>query len=227
MKSKRDFRMLIQYLRKPARFDYLHNWLRKPSIRILDVGCGNHSPSLTKKYYPKCKYYGLDKSKDYNLNEEDFNSVEKFYEVDLSNISNLVMIPNDFFDCLILSHIIEHLENSEDVILHLLNKTKKRGIIYIEFPSSHTVHLPSMKGRGGLNFYDDPTHIRLHNLRDLELLLTKNGCTIIKSGVRHSLKRIILLPIYAIGSLILYGYLSAGVLWDTTGFASYIIALKK
>lgn len=217
--------MLIQYLRKPVRFDYLHRWLRKPFIKILDVGCGNHSPSRTKRCYPNCRYYGLDKSREYNISKEDFQCMEEFYEIDLSNSSNLDMIPNEFFNCLILSHIIEHLENSENVILHLLNKLKKNGIIYIEFPSPNSVHLPSMKGT--LNFYDDPTHVRLHNLRDLELLLTNNGCTIIKSGVRRSLKRILLMPIYAIGSFILYRYLSGGIFWDITGFANYIIALKN
>ena len=220
-----DITMLIRYLKRPPRFDYLHKWLRKPSVRILDVACGNHSPSLTKQHYPECKYYGLDKTRSYNLDSKDFNCMEQFYEIDLSNTDDLDRIPDDFFDCLILSHIIEHLENGESVIVHLLGKLKKGGVIYIEFPSPRSVHFPSMKGT--LNFYDDPAHIKLHSLRELELLLTDNGCLIIRSGIRRSLKRILLLPVYIVGSLAVKGYVSGGVFWDILGFANYVIASRN
>ena len=213
---------LLDYFRRPVRFDYLHKYIRNRPLKILDVGCGNCSPSLTKKFYPKCKYYGLDVSTNYNLSEEDFKVMEHFYECDLSK-GNLDMI-EDFFDCIILSHVIEHTENGEDVILNLLTKVKKEGIIYIEFPSPRSVHLPHM--RGTLNFYDDPTHIRLYNLDALKSLLTSNQCLIVKSGVRRSFKRILFLPLYLIASLILYKHVVASVFWDITGFADYIIASK-
>lgn len=216
--------MLIQYLRRPVRFDYLDRWLRNRSVKILDVGCGNHSPSITKKYYPFSIYYGLNKTRDYNLNQEDFNVMDHFYEIDLSDIDKLGSIPNNFFDCVISSHIIEHLRNSEEVISNLLHKLEKGGLIYLEFPSLHSVNLPSM--RGTLNFYDDLTHIKLHNPEEVELFLREKGCTIIKSRIRRSLKHILLLPLYLISSLRRSGYIEASIFWDITGYANYIIALK-
>lgn len=215
---------LKQYIIKPQRFNYLNKWLSKPSVKILDVGCGNHSPSLTKDFFPNCKYYGIDKSKSYKLNKADFNSMEKFYHFDISNVSNFKAITNEYFDCIILSHIIEHIENGEEIILLLLKKLKKKGVIYIEFPSSHSVNLPSMKGT--LNFYDDPEHIKLYHLNELKQLLTYNGCIIIKSGIRQSLKKILLIPVFIINSYVKYRYVPANVFWDITGFASYIVALK-
>ncbi|MBI4651045.1 methyltransferase domain-containing protein [Candidatus Desantisbacteria bacterium] len=217
--------MLIKYLRRPVRFDYLNKWLNKKHFKVLDVGCGNHSPSVTKKYFPEIDYYGLDMVKNYNSDEEDLRCMEKFYEVDLAKSYNLDIIPDIFFDGLILSHVIEHLENGEKVILDLLHKLNTNGIIYIEFPSPHSVYLPRMKGT--LNFYDDPSHVKLYNVKKLNNLLKENGCIILKSGIRHSLKKIILLPLYAVSSLFSFGNISSSVFWDITGFASYIIAIKK
>ena len=119
--------MLIRYFQRPARFDYLHKWLSVRGIKVLDIGCGNHSPFLMKKIYPACIYYGVDLTRHYNLDSEDFDCMEEFFELDISNIDALSVIQNNFFDCIILSHIIEHVKNSEEVILCLLNKLKKGG----------------------------------------------------------------------------------------------------
>lgn len=217
---------LIKYLEKTVRLDILDKWLSKPSVRVLDIGCGNHSASIMKRYYPNCEYYGVDKSKYHNNGPEDFEAMEDFYEIDLNqNLESLNIVPNNFFDCIILSHTIEHLKNGGDALLHLFPKLKKEGIIYVETPSPHSIHLPNMKV--GLNFYSDPTHIKVYPLDDIKSFLKRNGFLIIKSGTRRSLKRIIFLPIYIFGSLLRLKYISAGVFYDIAGFANYIIASKK
>lgn len=214
------------YFGKPVKFDLLDKWLSKGSIKLLDVGCGNHSASRTKKYYPNCIYYGLDRDKNYNNDVADFKAMEKFYKVDLScNSSKLGALSNNFFDCIIFSHVIEHLINGQDIIFHLLSKLKKDGIIYIEFPSQRSLYLPSMKGT--LNFYDDPTHKKTYQIKEIENLLKNNNFSIIESGTRRSKKRIFLLPMYLLGSLINLGYISGHIFWDILGFANYIIAQKN
>lgn len=216
---------MIDFFEKPVRLDLLDRWINKKSVKILDVGCGNHSATLTKKYYPNCLYYGLDRDKYYNNNEKDFKFMEKFYTVDLSkSCDKLKKIPNDFFDCIILSHIIEHLENGEEVIENMLSKSKIGGVIYIESPSEASLHLPSM--RGTLNFYDDSSHIRVYSLKKIVNLLKKNGFKIVKLGTRRSPKKIIFLPLYILRSLISFGFISGHVFWDITGFSNYIIAKK-
>lgn len=218
--------MLGKYLEKPVRHDLLNKWLSEPSARVLDIGCGNHSASRTKKYYPSCKYYGLDRDKNYKNSPEDFKAMEAFYEVDLnSNLKRLDIIPDEFFDCLILSHTIEHLKDGKDVLLSLLPKLKKGGIIYVETPSPWSTRLPNLGI--GLNFYSDPTHIKIYPLKNIEDFLKKNELSIIKSGVRRSVKRIVFLPVYILGSLFRLKRVDAGIFYDITGFANYLIASKN
>lgn len=216
---------LLKYLEKTVRLDILNKWLSKPSVKVLDIGCGNHSASIMKRYYVDCKYYGLDKDKNYKNDSEDFEAMEDFYKIDLNqNLESFNVVPNDFFDCIILSHTIEHLYNGEAVLLGLFPKLKKGGIIYIETPSTLSTHLPNLGV--GLNFYSDPTHIKVYPLDDIKSFLKRNGFSIIKSGKRRSIKRILFLPFYIIGSIIRFKYVSAGVFYDITGFANYVVARK-
>ncbi len=217
--------MLKKYLEKPVRYDLLDRWLRKPSIKILDVGCGNHSASKTKNYYPNCKYYGLDINKNYNNDERDFAAMEDFYAIDLNKESEkLDIIPDNFFDVIIMSHIIEHLKEGEKILLKLTSKLKKGGIIYIETPAPKTTTFPKSLG---LNFYSDPTHVKPYPIFDLDKLLRNNNFEIIKEGTRKSPKRIILLPFYFMGAIVYYKKIPASIFYDLVGFANYLIAIKK
>ena len=216
---------MLNYFEKPARFEYMHKWLNKPEVKILDVGCGNNSPSRTKRHYPKCIYYGVDITRQQDISNQNITSMEQFFEIDLSNTENLSPVPDMFFDCVLLSHVIEHLENGRDVIVALLHKLVRGGVIYIEFPSSKSVNFPSMKGT--LNFYDDPSHVKIYQLEEISTLLSDNGLEIIRAGTRRSLKRILLLPLYALVSLVSHGYIGGSVLWDIFGFANHLIAVKK
>lgn len=210
------------YFQKPFRYDVLDKWLRIKGVFILDIGCGNHSSSKTKRYYPFCYYFGLDANKKYNNNEKDFAVMEDFYEIDLNrNIEKTKEIPDNFFDVLILSHVIEHLNNGELVLKSLFPKLKKGGVIYIETPSPQTMHFCD-----GLNFYKDPTHIKVYPLEDLRRILLSERFSVIKEGRRRSLKRIIFLPFYLLGALFYYKYIPSSIFYDITGFANYLVAIK-
>jgi 2-polyprenyl-3-methyl-5-hydroxy-6-metoxy-1,4-benzoquinol methylase len=223
--------MILNYLLKPCRFDDLHSFLNKKAVKILDVGCGNHSPSITKKYYPDCIYYGLDRSKDYNLDKADLESMKDFFQADLTKIETLNAVPNEFFDCIILSHVVEHLSNGEEVIAELLKKLRKGGVFYLETPSSQSVNFPKMKGPllgGCLNFYDDPTHMQKPcEEKSLIAVFENNGCRIQSAGIRRSFKRIFFFPVYFAGSFVRFGYLDGCVFWDILGFVEQIIAVKE
>jgi 2-polyprenyl-3-methyl-5-hydroxy-6-metoxy-1,4-benzoquinol methylase len=207
---------------KPYRIGKIEKYVQTNKIKILDVGIGSSSPNITKKYIPECEYHGIDLRID--KASDDLKYMDKYYEMDLTCL-DFKAIPDEYFDLIIMSHVIEHLHNGDLVIEALLVKLKKNGIIYIEFPSFKSTRLPSM--RETLNFWDDPTHIRIFSLKELYNLLMKNNFKILKGGTRRSLKNILLVPIKSAIQLMTKGYIRAGIMWDICGFAEFVIAKKK
>lgn len=209
----------------PPKFKYLKKRFgNKETFNFLDVGCGNHSASYTKAFFPQCKYYGIDATRQYNTSDEDFSLMEKFYEKDITNL-DFADIPNSFFDVIMMTHIIEHLNNGDDVIIGLLPKLKKGGIIYIEYPSAKSVHFPSKPET--LNFYDDPTHVRIYTIKEICELLERHGFKINNAGTRRSYLNILLMPARILYNKIKRGFVPGSVYWDLYGFAEFVYAQKK
>lgn len=199
-------------------------FLRNKPINLLDVGAGSHSATKAKAYFKQCHYYGIDRTKEYENDEADFAAMSGFYQMDLSALK-FDEIPDNFFDVIMMSHIIEHLENGDKVIEGLLPKLKSGGYIYIEYPGQRSTKLPSMKRT--LNFYDDPTHVRIYSVPEVVGILTKNGCEVLKSGTRRHWPYIVFLPLTSVSEFIKYKFIPGGVFWDLLGFAEYVFAKKK
>jgi len=215
---------LLNYFKRPIRFDYLLRFIASnQKIKVMDIGCGNNSAYKTKLYFPNCEYHGLDKIKNCNNDAINFKLMEKFYQIDLDN-SKLNELPDNYYDCIIFSHVIEHLTNGLDLLELLINKLAQNGIIYIETPSQRSLSLPSMKGV--LNFWDDPTHIKVYDLNEMVGTLRQKNCQILYSKTRRSLKRILFFPAYTVYSLFKNRYIISTVFWDLLGFANIVIAKK-
>ena len=188
---------------------------------LLDVGAGNHSAQLVKKHFPACRYFGLDISKDYNNDAADFALMEGFYELDLTSLQ-FDAIPDDFFDVIMITHVIEHLENGDAVLAALMPKLKVGGVIYVEYPGKRSLTLPSM--RETLNFHDDPTHVRLYSVDEVSEVLQGAGARVIKAGTRRDWRIIAMMPLTVPYNLIRKGYLRGSLFWDFFGFAEYVFA---
>ncbi len=207
----------------PHKFIFLKKYKNK-SFNLLDVGAGSHSATKTKAIFPQCNYYGIDRTREYENDEQDFKSMSGFYQMDLTALQ-FDEIPNDFFDVIVMSHIIEHLENGDKVIEGLIKKLKSGGYIYIEYPGLKSTKLPSMKRT--LNFYDDKTHVRIYSVNEVSTILNTNNFEILKSGTRRYWPYIVLLPLTLITETIKYKFVPGGVFWDLLGFAEFVFAKKK
>ena len=136
----------------------------------LDFGCGsgkhlNHIKAL----YPKWNLYGYDKSqfaKD-NLKKNNFNSIDNFEN-----------IPDDHFDIIHLSSVIEHLEEPSEYISLFKKKLKKNGIMIIKTPNSKSMGRMVFK-RNWIN-YDIPRHIYIFSSTNLKSFLLNQNLKIIK-----------------------------------------------
>lgn len=209
----------------PSKFRFLNEYFKKNGqFILLDIGAGNNSATNTKKWFPNCTYHGVDRDRSYNNNDEDFELMDQFFEIDLTSL-DFKSIPDNHYDAIMMAHVIEHLPNGTDVIQALTPKLKKGGLIYIEYPGIKSTTLPSKKGT--LNFFDDDTHCRIYTKVELYNTLMKSSCTPLKGGTRRDFQNIALIPIKLIHNKLKYGYVMGSVFWDLLGFAEYVLAKKK
>lgn len=209
---------------RTPKFNFMQRVMNGHPFTLLDLGAGNHSPSKTTEIFPNCTYHGVDLNYDYEYTKADIAALKKFYEMDLTKLEFDEM-PDGYYDYINMAHIIEHLHNGDTVVEKIATKLKKGGYIYIEYPGKKSTTLPSMYGT--LNFYDDPTHVRVYSVKELSELLRKNGFEIVSSGTRRSWYYIFLIPFTSMAYMLKGKRIPAAVLWDLMGFAEYVFAQKK
>jgi predicted SAM-dependent methyltransferase len=206
------------------KISYLQKSFGVKPFKLLDIGAGNHSASKIKKVFPQCEYHGVDLEKDYNNSSEDFSFMKAFYEMDLTKL-DMSSIPDNYFDAILMAHIIEHLHNGDEVIKKLLPKLKSGGYLYIEYPGIKSTKLPSM--HGSLNFNDDPTHVRLYSVKELKTLFENNNCKVLKGGTKHNIWFILAMPFRILSFLVRGKKLQGNIFWDLLGFAEYLYVKKN
>ncbi|MCE1163859.1 MAG: class I SAM-dependent methyltransferase [Bacteroidetes bacterium] len=189
---------------------------------ILDVGAANGSPEMFFSYFKGYEYDALDIDEEC-LSEKGKKLINRFYKADLEK-DDLSEIPDNHYDYVVLSHVIEHIDNGEKALEKLALKIRNGGLMYAEYPSAKSARLPSMKGT--LNFYDDPTHKRFYDLNKLKNVLSGNGFEILKCGVKRDILRIAGIPYMVVKSLIKLGYVRGSAFWDLFGFAEFLLARR-
>jgi SAM-dependent methyltransferase len=209
--------------KRPHRFLELHRRYGDRPFRLLDVGAGNHSATSTKRWFPRCHYAGIDRDRNYNNDARDFAAMDEFFEMDLTRLE-FGVIPDASYDVILLAHIIEHLENGDEVLRALTAKLKPGGLLVVEFPGPQSLHMPSKKGT--LNFYDDDSHVRVFDWREVAGILRDCGLRIEKAGTRRDVRKILFMPILAVHAKWKYGFVPGGVFWDLFGFADEVVAVK-
>jgi hypothetical protein len=213
----------------PTKLKFAKKYFGTRPINVLDIGCGNHSYSVTKKWLNIQHYTGVDKEY-WGGDVSGYEGIQDLHFIDIDEVESLNVIQNNQYDYVILNHVIEHLKNGESLLNMLQKKMTSRGLIYIETPSKRTINYPSAKGF--LNFYDDPTHKRIYEVNHLVIEMSRQGYKILKYGTRRDLKRILLFTLPALLNNLFFSIpfkkkLDARGLWDILGVASYILATKE
>lgn len=209
---------------KPFRIRAIQNFSNRTDLKILDIGSGSHSSSITKKWWPDCHYTGVDRDVNYDNTPEDISAMDEFIQLDLTEL-DYKKIPDNSFDVIIMSHVIEHLHNGDQVLPLLFKKLKKGGLFYIEFPCEASASFPSK--RETLNFFDDDTHVRIYSIKEVANIFMQENFMVKAAGKNRSWVNIALMPIKIPLQLLTKGYVRGGVYWDWYGFADYLVAEKK
>jgi hypothetical protein len=181
-------------------------------------------PEIAARAFPSRLYHGVDIAEP---TSDALRHVDEFFRLDLTT-TDFSQIRDDFYDAILMSHVVEHIMNGESVIRALAAKLKPGGVMFVEFPSVRSLGLPS--GTGTLQFCDDETHVRVYEISEVANAMLSAGLTVVKAGTRRDWVRIALAPAaipLQIRTLIATGHLHARGLWDILGFASFVVAIRK
>lgn len=225
---KQFVRRLYDWFMYPHWLVSVRKFLRSERPRLLDVGCGNHSPRTAKRYLPLCEYHGLDRAR-WNRDAADDRCMERFFDVDLEDLRALDQVPDGYYDAVICSHVLEHVADPYGVAHRLTAKLKPGGVLYVETPSARSLSLPRAKNgwwliRGCLNYYDDESHRTFVDLRQLATELQAGGLRVFGPRRRRLWRRIWCLPVYILAVLIVKRFIPASIVWDVAGFADVLVA---
>jgi len=75
--------------------------------------------------------------------------------------------PKASVDAVTCMHVVEHLRDLTNLFCEIRRVLKPGGRAYFETPHPKTLTLPSAAGQFTLNFYDDPTHVKLVTVAEL------------------------------------------------------------
>jgi SAM-dependent methyltransferase len=139
---------------------------------VLDVGCGFDSARKLKSAAPALTYDGVDIEK-YYMTEEGIRAMRNYYLFKRTSFNEQLKALDSGYEGIILSHVVEHVEEPLELMSILCDKLRVNGQLYVSTPYEGSVHFPKLK-KGCLNFYDDPTHLRPFEISSFAQSLPKN-----------------------------------------------------
>jgi SAM-dependent methyltransferase len=211
---------LLFALLKPDKLVRLGRLLpRDRPWRVLDIGCGNHSVRYVKTQFPACHYTGIDRGL-YRTTAADLRLMDEFRPTDLE-AADLSECPDAGFDLVILAHVVEHLHRGPEILTAAARKVAPGGVLYVAHPHAASVQFPHR--RDTLNFYDDPTHVRVWPPGEAARLLEQGGLVIVAHGRTRLPRNLLLMPLKVALSPGIGG-VNGPMLWDLYGFEEYTIA---
>lgn len=105
--------------------------LKNDQATICDIGCANGGQLIAFKDINYVNLYGIDPA-DSSAQQ----CKEKGLLVHRGTVSHHDLT-NDFFDCVILSHVLEHIVDLQTTIEVLCSLENKNGLLYIEVPDAN------------------------------------------------------------------------------------------
>jgi SAM-dependent methyltransferase len=167
-----------------TKFFYTRN-ISGQKLKILDIGLDNSSLRRAQLAYSNINlYHGLDVCE---IDAEQQKKLDKFFLVDLDQ-DTLEDLENNFYDLIIMNHVLEHLENGLSVVENLSRKVSTNGHFFIEFPNVN-----SLKKNFFCNyhFHCDSTHKRIYQVSDISNILLANDFEILSAGYSRPMLKVI------------------------------------
>ena len=142
------------------RTELLKNYIKNKSI--LDFGTGNGGFLLqAKKYTKNICGYDIDKS------------LAEHYKKNNLEVKNSLDDFEQKFDIITMFHVLEHIENPEQILANIKNYLKPNGKLIIEIPNSNDALLTLYKSEAFKNFTYWSCHIYAYNEKNIKKLLSQ------------------------------------------------------
>jgi len=220
-KTKNLFSNIFKIDKIKAELDYFKDLEKK----YLDFGCGSgRHLNHIKDQYPKWELYGHDKSQHVKNNFKDKN---------INFIDDLESMPDDFFDFINLTSVIEHLIYPSETIYLLRRKLKKDGMIIIKTPNWNS--LGRVLFRNNWVHYDIPRHIYVFSSKNLKKFLNNRNFIIVRTLYSNNFS-VELKSIYRslkfsrrpkIHNILAKFFLPLGILLNITALSSTVTIIGK
>ena len=125
--------------------------------KILEIGAGTapHLPYIKHKF----QHYYVAETSDFAIDYLKKAGLEKVIKYDGKNLP----FDESFFDRIIISHVLEHVNNPEEFIMEMMSKLKKGGILSISLPTD-----PGLLWRASRNMIKILSLNRSQKLSDME-----------------------------------------------------------
>lgn len=98
--------------------------------------------------------------------------------------------PDHSMDAITCMHLVEHLKSLDKLMEEVGRLLKKGGQVYFETPHPRTLTLASLSGPDAgtftMNFYDDPTHVRVIPTGTLAQKARQHNLQITASGISRN-----------------------------------------
>jgi 2-polyprenyl-3-methyl-5-hydroxy-6-metoxy-1,4-benzoquinol methylase len=123
---------LVRYVHNNRLQNIINQFPQDSGLQVLDAGCGEgHLLERLTKKYPNNKYYGADLTT-IALQQAKLRLPQgNFLLTDLGKID----LPNSFFDVIVCTETIEHIDDYQSVIKELIRLLKPNGVLILTFPN--------------------------------------------------------------------------------------------
>jgi len=123
---------LVKYVHLNRLENIVKTMPNKDGLNVLDAGCGEgHLLELLIKKNSNNNYYGIDLTAEALKKAKERCPKAKFVQADLSNID----IEDNFFDFIVCTETLEHVDAYQDVINEFKRILKPGGYLVITFPN--------------------------------------------------------------------------------------------
>ena len=168
--------------------NFLKKNINKEDV-ILDLGCGEGNISYLISKYCK-KVIGIDYDKNLIFKAKKNYELRENLKFQVGKIPDIFYNNSDYYDLIICSHIIEHVNNYKDLLINLKKYTNK---IFIEVPDFDSNDLNSHKKKFNIEpTYTDDDHIYEFDRDELELFFKIYGFKVIDVEFKNSVMRYII-----------------------------------